>query len=73
MANEPIELKVGDVVRLKAGGPRMTVEAIHSEGTVGCVWFQASFIGHDADGDPEWLYHDVARATFRPASITFVE
>lgn len=38
------ELKTGDVVRLKSGGPRMTVSAIDrsEDGTpryVTCVWF----------------------------------
>ena len=32
------ELKVGDVVILKAGGPRMTVYQIAGE-NIGCKWF----------------------------------
>lgn len=32
--------KVGDVVRLKSGGPSMTVEYLDLETqSVGCVWF----------------------------------
>ena len=34
--------KIGDVVELKSGGPKMTVSnvgAVHSRPTVWCVWF----------------------------------
>jgi uncharacterized protein YodC (DUF2158 family) len=31
--------KVGEVVQLNSGGPRMTVSSIGSEGTVNCTWF----------------------------------
>lgn len=34
-----MEFQVGDVVQLKSGGPRMTVEAV-DEGLVDCVWFE---------------------------------
>ena len=30
----------GDVVKLKSGGPKMTVTFIDPEGHVGCAWFQ---------------------------------
>lgn len=38
------DLKVGDVVRVGAGGPKMTVEGISvaSNPPVKCVWFQGS-------------------------------
>jgi uncharacterized protein YodC (DUF2158 family) len=36
MANS---LKVGDIVQLKSGGPKMTVTDIYQDGRVGCVWF----------------------------------
>lgn len=40
-----MEFKAGDIVMLKSGGPRMTVEkvgktAIYEEDGVWCVWFE---------------------------------
>jgi uncharacterized protein YodC (DUF2158 family) len=34
-------LKIGDVVQLSSGGPKMTVATLQSDGagTVRCVWF----------------------------------
>ncbi|MEJ7604533.1 MAG: DUF2158 domain-containing protein [Kofleriaceae bacterium] len=34
-------MKAGDVVRLKGGGPRMTVEVV-DDGGVQCVWFDST-------------------------------
>jgi len=31
--------KPGDVVQLNSGGPKMTVAAVQSDGTLRCVWF----------------------------------
>ena len=31
--------KPGDVVQLNSGGPKMTVVAAQSDGTLRCVWF----------------------------------
>ncbi len=36
------QFKIGDVVRLKSGGPSMTVESIESTGSAFCVWFDES-------------------------------
>lgn len=33
------QFKIGDVVQLKSGGPRMTVAEIYGDGDLGCVWF----------------------------------
>lgn len=33
------KFKVGDVVQLCSGGPKMTVESVNENGTVSCVWF----------------------------------
>lgn len=34
-----MQIEVGDVVRLKSGGPSMTVMDITPEGEVKCEWF----------------------------------
>jgi len=35
------ECKIGDVVRLKSGGPAMTVEeGLNKDGKVLCTWFE---------------------------------
>jgi uncharacterized protein YodC (DUF2158 family) len=39
MANDPTQFKPGDVVRLKAGGPAMTVERSETSMFVACAWF----------------------------------
>lgn len=47
-------MKVGDVVRLNSGSPRMTVNAIGTEGKlVSCVWFTDN--GEDSSsGETLW-------------------
>jgi uncharacterized protein YodC (DUF2158 family) len=34
-----LAFKPGDVVQLNSGGPKMTVEAVQSDGMLRCVWF----------------------------------
>ena len=34
------QFEAGDVVQLKSGGERMTIEAIDEDGYVSCVWFE---------------------------------
>lgn len=33
------KIELGDVVQLKSGGPKMTVEKIDEDGKLTCVWF----------------------------------
>jgi uncharacterized protein YodC (DUF2158 family) len=39
-----MEFKQGDVVRLKSGGPDMTIEEIDAQGNASCIWFQGSLV-----------------------------
>ncbi len=34
--------KIGDIVQLKSGGPKMTVKGDHSDGEIHCQWFSGS-------------------------------
>lgn len=34
------QMPPGSIVRLKSGGPSMTVESIDANGAVHCVWFK---------------------------------
>ncbi len=52
------EIEVGDVVCLRSGGPRMTVDDTKDVGNVRCVWFD----GADTKFD-----------LFNPAALTVVE
>ena len=36
------EIKVGDVVKLKSGGPPMTVEGVGATGGLNCAWFDGA-------------------------------
>lgn len=46
--------KVGDVVRLKSGGPKMTVSHI-KDGNVWCTWFVGETDPKNAYFKPEML------------------
>jgi uncharacterized protein YodC (DUF2158 family) len=54
------DFKKGDVVRLKSGGPRMTVAelgegAIHGQSLVSCTWFDERNNPHSQAFDPDVL------------------
>ena len=33
------QFDIADIVKLKSGGPPMTIESVNTEGKVYCVWF----------------------------------
>jgi uncharacterized protein YodC (DUF2158 family) len=44
---EETPFKVGDIVKLKVGGPKMIVDSISDyDGTVRCQWFTGSKLNH---------------------------
>jgi uncharacterized protein YodC (DUF2158 family) len=46
-----MEWKVGDVVMLASGGPKMTVsKAVDEDGEVECVWFTTPCVDEDDTG-----------------------
>ncbi len=58
--------KVGDLVRLKSGGPVMTVDQLDIEsGLVGCMWFCT-------DGTPDQWSTPPMAVAFRPGSLEAV-
>jgi len=44
------ELKIGDVVKLKSGGPIMTVKNIEENGEIYCQWFSGDKLNKLEDG-----------------------
>jgi uncharacterized protein YodC (DUF2158 family) len=46
-------IQAGDVVQLKSGGPKMTVQAMQKDGTAWCQWFS----GDAAAFHPHSLKH----------------
>ena len=53
-----MEFQIGDVVMLKSGGPRMTVESIESEEKVWCTWFDSNKRNSQRAFKKEVLEHD---------------
>lgn len=49
------EFKVGDVVRLKSGGPQMTIHDFLEDGKVECAWFDEKKILQYQKFKPELL------------------
>lgn len=48
--------KIGDIVRLKSGGPRMTVNQIYDSGNVYCQWFAGNKL-NSGGFEPNTIYH----------------
>ena len=42
------KFKIGDIVQLKSGGPKMTIKAPYSDGDYFCQWFAGNKL---CDGD----------------------
>lgn len=54
MTDEVREFKIGDVVRLKSGGPDMTIQDV-TEYEIKCRWFDAKKKFFDSSFQPEEL------------------
>lgn len=60
-----MNFNVGDVVRLKSGGPKMTVERIGEE-LLGCIW-----LGHEAADSPNrFTFVGLLLETLEPVTDT---
>ena len=46
--NEVTTFAVGDIVRLKSGGPAMTVDGVRADGVFNVVWFDERQVCRDA-------------------------
>lgn len=47
------QFQIGDIVRLKSGGPDMTVNTVHPDGEYNCQWFagkklESGYFKHEA-------------------------
>jgi uncharacterized protein YodC (DUF2158 family) len=45
--------KKGDVVTLKSGGPKMTVNRVEDDGKLWCIWFDRKNVQQGAEFDPD--------------------
>jgi uncharacterized protein YodC (DUF2158 family) len=74
------KMQIGDIVRLKAGGPKMTVErltmrsteveAVSPEsGEVHCVWFQTIAVPCDGESEPYLTWGQLWRDSFLPCLL----
>jgi len=61
----PTDLAVGDVVRLKTGGPKMTVHVVGST-LIRCVWFAET-------GEPGKEWEGPITAEFPPFTLVKAE
>ena len=66
------EFKVGDVVMLKSGGPKMTISSIDSNTSkIRCVWFITSSIVYIGEGE-QTIYEGPFTFEFTNGSLTLV-
>jgi len=42
------DFEIGDVVRLRSGGPKMTVHGLVSDGDVVCQWFEGNEVHEES-------------------------
>lgn len=42
MRAQPLQHQQGDVVQLKSGGPKMTIDSLFEDGMARCQWFAGS-------------------------------
>jgi uncharacterized protein YodC (DUF2158 family) len=63
-----VKWKRGDVVKLRTGGPRMTVQSDVKDGMVGCSWFDSHQRHHKQEFAEESLIspEDPPKVTFVP-------
>jgi uncharacterized protein YodC (DUF2158 family) len=50
-----LTFKKSDVVTLKSGGPKMTVNKVQDDGTLWCIWFDDKHVQQGAEFDPSDL------------------
>jgi uncharacterized protein YodC (DUF2158 family) len=64
-------MQIGDIVRLKAGGPKMTVERLSSTEVeaVHCVWFQTIAVPCDGESEPYLTWGQLWRDSFLPCLL----
>lgn len=55
------DLKVGDLVRLKSGGPKMTVSSTDGEKYVAVQWFGGNHLHENLYMNPETLFKIVRK------------
>ena len=59
------QLKVGDVVKLKSGGVKMTIEEIDNDGNVSCVWFDGTQLQRGEFPEITLMKFDSPKAGFK--------
>lgn len=67
-----MKIKTGDVVKLRSGGPEMTVEAVEQgEGEVRCVFFNATG-SWDTNEEDTFVSYALNRLTVRSETLRVV-